>query len=373
MLLWVIFAVMTAAALLTILVPLGRRGAADTSPGSGVSVYRDQLRAVTADVDRGLLDEAEAEAARIEISRRLLAEAEAERAETRSAPGPASMVRSAGALCAAAVAVALGGYLALGSPNLQGAPAAQRQSADMDRRQLTDLVTRVEAHLLKNPRDGDGWDVVAPAYMRLREFAKAGRAFTFAIDLLGPSADRYGGLGEAITMQGNGLVTEQAREAFEKSLELNPDLVRPRYFLGVAHEQEQQWDKAAEVWRHLLNTTPDQAPYRPMLERKLTEASAQADGNAAPGPTADDIERARSLSAEERRDMIDQMVAGLAERLEQDGDDIEGWLRLIRSYAVLGRTEDARAATTGARTQFAGRGGELARINALAEELDLAQ
>ena len=36
--------------------------------------------------------------------------------------------------------------------------------------------------------------------------------------------------------------------------------------------------------------------------------------------------------------MIRSMVDGLAQRLHQDGHDVEGWLRLVRAYTVLQET-----------------------------------
>jgi cytochrome c-type biogenesis protein CcmI len=81
MTLWIIFAVMTAAAVVTVLWPLGRKPAG--SGGSDRLVYADQLQEIERDRAAGLIGEAEAESARIEISRRLLAAAEAEAARRR--------------------------------------------------------------------------------------------------------------------------------------------------------------------------------------------------------------------------------------------------------------------------------------------------
>ena len=53
---------------------------------------------------------------------------------------------------------------------------------------------------------------------------------------------------------------------------------------------------------------------------------------------------AQGMSAEERNQMIAAMVDGLAERLKQNPDDLEGWQRLGQSYAVLGRHDEARDA-----------------------------
>ena len=39
--------------------------------------------------------------------------------------------------------------------------------------------------------------------------------------------------------------------------------------------------------------------------------------------------------------MINQMVQRLANRLADEPDDAQGWLRLGRAYSVLGRRDDA--------------------------------
>jgi len=68
--------------------------------------------------------------------------------------------------------------------------------------------------------------------------------------------------------------------------------------------------------------------------------------NAAPGPTVAQMQAAQNMSAEDRRVMIENMVAGLAARLEETPDDVEGWVMLGRSYSVLGRKDESVAAFT---------------------------
>ena len=46
--------------------------------------------------------------------------------------------------------------------------------------------------------------------------------------------------------------------------------------------------------------------------------------------------------------MIAAMVSRLAERLASDGGSVEEWVRLVRSYTVLGREADAREAVVAA-------------------------
>src|SRR5687768_1428269 len=85
MTLWFVLALMTAAAVFAVLLPLGRQSAVRRS-GSDVAVYRDQLEELERDRIAGAIADAEAEAARIEIARRLIAAADAAPAETRVQP-----------------------------------------------------------------------------------------------------------------------------------------------------------------------------------------------------------------------------------------------------------------------------------------------
>jgi len=51
--------------------------------------------------------------------------------------------------------------------------------------------------------------------------------------------------------------------------------------------------------------------------------------------------------------MIRGMVEQLATRLHQDGSDVDGWLRLLRAYMVLGDRDKAKAAVAEARGALA--------------------
>jgi cytochrome c-type biogenesis protein CcmH len=61
----------------------------------------------------------------------------------------------------------------------------------------------------------------------------------------------------------------------------------------------------------------------------------------------------------------------LAERLKHAPNDPEGWRRLVRSYAVLGEADKARAALADARHVFTGNKAELAALDAEARTLKL--
>ena len=77
------------------------------------------------------------------------------------------------------------------------------------------------------------------------------------------------------------------------------------------------------------------------------------------------------MSQADRQAMIETMVQSLANRLDQKGDDLAGWLKLVKAYTVLGRKDDALKALAKAKTQFSGNEGALRDLDTLAAELGL--
>src|SRR3954453_10215726 len=115
MALWLVLALMTAAAIFAVLWPLGRVRAT-AAAGNDIAVYRDQLEEIARDRAAGLIGEAEAEAARVEVSRRLIAAGDPMVAPSNVAGG--RLRRRVAALAALIVIslIAAGLYLTLGSP-----------------------------------------------------------------------------------------------------------------------------------------------------------------------------------------------------------------------------------------------------------------
>jgi len=372
MILWVIFAVMTAAAIFAVLWPLGRTASAARGGGSDVLVYKDQLREIDRDRAAGLLGEAEAEAARLEVSRRLIAAADAEQTVK-----PAAALRLGwrrAAVIAALIVLPLGVpglYVALGSPNIPGEPAFARVDTGQGRQSIASLVSQVEARLAGNPNDGMGWEVIAPVYMRLGRFDDAVQARRKALAINGESAAREADLGEALAAASNGVVTVEAKQAFQRSVEDDPHDAKARYFLGLAAEQDGNNTEAASIWRTLLADAPDGAPWVKFVREALDRAAGTPAPAIAGGPRAEDIAAAANMSEDTRRDMIRGMVARLSDRLHANGGDVDGWLRLVRSYAVLGDRDKARAAAADAKRALADRPEAIRQIDDLIKGLGI--
>ncbi|GEC14345.1 c-type cytochrome biogenesis protein CcmI [Nitrobacter winogradskyi] len=343
MTLWFVFALMTAGAAFAVLWPLGRSGSRRTSGGSETTVYRDQLAEVGRDAAAGLIGEAEAAAARVEIGRRLLEAADAERHQP---PDSKLWLRRAVAVVALAgiPLLAFATYLPLGSPQLPDFPLAARiQTADASQ-SLDSLVARVESHLEKNPADGRGWTVLAPVLAKLGRFDGAARAYRNVITYEGETAPRRADLGAAIAGAANGIVTAEAKKEFERALALDPQEAKARFFLGMAAQQDGRGADAVKIWKALLVDAPADAEWRVTVQEALAQL-----GDGAPRPTEEAVAAASDMNESDRSAMIHTMVDRLAARLKQDGNDVEGWLRLARAYMVLNQPEKSRAVRDDAR------------------------
>lgn len=355
MTLWIVLAALTVAALAWVGWPLLRpKQMGEARAAYDTAVYLDQLEELERDRARGLIDDSQAVAARIEIERRLLAAA-------RSEASPAGPVRRHPVMAVAVLALiplmAIPLYTLIGSPELPNLPFAERQQAapassmaEAARARLADA----EKRAAENPGDAEIWFDLGRFRLVAGDVAGASAALQRAMDITGGRADIASAYGEALTRAADGRVTPEARAAFTTAATGNPDDPRARYFLALGDFQEGRQDIALRAWSELARSAPANAPWLSTVQARIAETARALGENPADwlrpvdtaqrGPNADDIAAAQQMSAEERTEMIRGMVAGLATRLEENPDDVEGWRRLARSRVVLGESEGAAEA-----------------------------
>jgi cytochrome c-type biogenesis protein CcmH len=385
MILWPILTLMTLGAVIAVWWPLARRQGSVRS-GSDIAVYRDQLDEIDRDQAASLIGNVEAEAARVEVSRRLIAAAETAKARSVApAAGAAGWYRRA-TLAAAIVLLPVGAgavYLSLGSPGLVSVSMNAATDGKPLPAGIEHTVAEVETYMESNPRNGRGWELLAPVYLRLGRFDDAVRARRNALEIFGPDAAHLGDLGEAMVMASGGLVTAEAKSLFERANAADPEDVMAQYYLGLSAKQDGRRDEAEKRWRALVSRAGEGAEWLPLVKDALARidekgpaavvaAPASGAAKAAPkGPSAREVAAAAQLAPAERNGMIEGMVARLARKMAENGSDVEGWLRLIKAYSVLGERDKALAAAANARSALAGNSDNLRRISELAKELGL--
>ncbi len=258
--------------------------------------------------------------------------------------------------------ITLGVYLRIGQPGLPDLPLASRAVTpqNMD---VASALQRIEQHLARNPDDGRGYEVVAPVYLRAGRFADAAFAYRRVIALLGPSATRHADLGEALVAEKDGIITAEARDAFEKAVALEPGYAKARFYLAVLLEQDGNRAGAVEKLTALaaeLGTGPGRMRVEAEIARMRTETG---------GPASEAGQSIAALPEAERQAAIRSMVDQLDTRLAGGSGTLGEWQRLIRARLVLNEPDKAREALGRARAALAGEPDSLKVLDELAGEI----
>ncbi|MBY6240772.1 c-type cytochrome biogenesis protein CcmI [Methylosinus sp. Sm6] len=356
---WLVFALLTGAAVMSVLWPLARRGEAADPAATDIAFFEEQIAEIDRESAEGRLSREDGEIARAEAARRLLRARAARAGEAK--PSRRNAVAAAAFAILVVPALALLVYSRLGHSNLPDLPLQARLEAAPAHSDLASAVARIEAHLAEHPEDGRGYEVVAPFYLRNGRAADAVDAYQKALRLLGPTPQRHASLGEARVMAEKGRVSEEAQRDFEAALALDPKSAISRYYIGLAAAQNGERDKAIDLWSKLLGDSAPDAPWR----ERVTALLAQLRG----APASEDGAKIAAMPQGAQLQAIRSMVERLRGRLEQNGEDVEGWLKLIRAYSVLDEAAQAKTALDGARKALANDRDGLARVDALAREL----
>ncbi len=296
-------ALLTTATVGVLLVPLLRRRVGHTARlDNDLAIYRDQLSELEREQATGALPEAEAKAARTEIERRILTAAEQDAKEAAPKDTAALHRFLPPALCLAVPLIALGLYLQMGRPGLPAQPFVAHATAAPQQNDLPALIAAAKKTAAEHPDD--------------------------------PAA--LSALGEALTMEADGVVTAPAVEAFTKALKLEPGDARAAFYLGLHDSQAGDSPAALKRWRALEAQSPPDAPWLPTLRAEIQRLDPSAKPTAMPTPSQDQVEAMSKLSPEERQKTIHAMVDGLDAKMRDTPNDRDGWLRLANARKVLG-------------------------------------
>ncbi len=181
----------------------------------------------------------------------------------------------------------------------------------------------------------------------------------------------------------NGYVSPEAEALFRKVLSQDEDNGGALYYLGLMYANLDRPDLSFEIWRELLNRGPDDAPWVPLIREQIMEVAWRAGKNryelppkttiSLNGPTKADIEASNEMTADERREMISNMVESLANRLASQGGTSDEWARLIKALSVLGDSDRAKKIWAEASNIYNNSPVDLNVINNIANEIGISR
>lgn len=351
-LLAVLLALLAAAALFY----AGRGRSVNASEDKDIEAEQAHQRALLEELEEdraaGRISEADAKASRAEIAREALRIEAA--AATHAAKATNSSRRVAAGAAAAVAVFSLGLYAVMGQPQLPGEPLSARPIELASGMSLNDAIARVEARLAQSPNDLRGWKVIAPVYVKVGRYDEAVRAYQNILRLESPvSAKTKVDLAEAMIMARGGVAAGEPLDLLEQAVAQDPKNDRGRFYIAGEATRAGDFGRAVELWKGLIDSASGSEGWLPVARQGLQFAEARLNGDA-PAAAAAQTQPAQASGTggasqgqlsgmtADQQDMIRNMVAGLADRLANEGGSVDEWLRLVRSRLVLGDKAQAQ-------------------------------
>ncbi len=272
---WLAIVALLLLACIVVLPPLLKRPPTAQRDSTSLAVYRDQLREIDADLERGVITPAEAGAARIEIKRRILALPSNETIGQTTRLPRAVPIAVAALLSAASLAI----YLPLGRPQLPDRPydaAAERTAAATEMLgEVEQMVAKLAARLKTQPNDAKGWRMLGWSYVQLGRVKDGVEALARAVQLDPENAALRSQYGEATVQLAGGTVTPEAQAIFAQALKRNAKDPRARFYQGLALTQAGKDREAFDLWVAIIKDGPPDAQWLPGLRDQARELAAK--------------------------------------------------------------------------------------------------
>jgi cytochrome c-type biogenesis protein CcmH len=285
---FVSFAVLfIATALLFVLPPL-LRARRDVNPVTrdavNVSVYRDQMRELEADLATGVLSRDRYDEARRELERRLLEDAASAAQPVKAAP----RTRYAALVVGVTIPVVAGMlYMVTGTPGaLDVERVAAEQSHAMDRQQMEELVERLAQKLRESKEpNAEGWAMLARSYNSMGRFEDAVAAYKTALKAGPPDARLLADYADALAMVQGRTLAGEPEKLIQQALRLDPQNVKALALAGTVAFDKKNYREAAAHWEKILAVVPPESETAQAIKGSIVEARSLA-GLPADAPAA---------------------------------------------------------------------------------------
>ncbi len=304
---WVVVVIMVVGVLLLLAVPLlglGKRPLSATRAEANLSVYRDQLRELDAELAATTLDQAQYRTARGDLESRVLEDAGSTVSAAASVAGKRLPKTAIAALAVTIPVVAVVLYLALGTPaGLEPQPQTQELGAEhsITPQQIEDMVVQLKQRLASQPDDAEGWTMLARSYVFLRHYDEARDAYARAAKLLPDNANVLADYADtlAYTM---GTLQGEPEKIIRQALQADPNHIKALMLAGSLALERKDYRASIEPWQKILNLVPADSQEASMATASISEAR-DLGGLSPPAPQTsnlaqNNLPQARSGAAE---------------------------------------------------------------------------
>lgn len=291
---WSIATLLVVVTLAVLLLPLfsaRRKTAAPDANAAALAVYRDQKRALDAELADGVIGAEEHEAAVAELSRRL--------GEDVGAPGeqaPAASPRKRTWIVAAALLVVIPSaafilYALLGKPEAITSSPAGGNAHEVSDQQILAMVDSLAKRLKTRPDDADGWVLLARSYQALGRFGEAADAYGHAEALVPDNAELLADYADVLAMAQGRKLSGKPAELASRALTIDPNHTKALALAGTAALEAHDLEAAVGYWRRLQALLPEGSEDARQITAIIAEVESAKSGGKSPPPSAPARER----------------------------------------------------------------------------------
>lgn len=273
---WAVGALLAAIILILLLRPLlGKREEGGVSRSeANLSIYREQLRELDADLAAGTLRQADYAQAKRELEARLL-----EDVSEAGTPGEKRGGRGiAYAIVVAVPLLAIGMYLLLGTPDALDPGKAGRDddAHGISAAQIEGLVQKLAERMEQNPEDAEGWKMLGRSYSVLGRHKAAADAYAQAAKRLPADAQLLADYADSLAMAQGRSLEGEPEKLLQRALEADPTNLKALALAGTAAFERKDYATAVRYWERMLPLVAADSEDARQISANIDEARSLA-------------------------------------------------------------------------------------------------
>lgn len=275
---WMIAALLIAIALLFIVPALLGRGKQKTSSRrseANLSIYRDQLRELDADLAAGKLSQQQYQETRNEIEGRLLEDSGAIDEEATPSGGRWLLIMAVVTVPVLTISL----YLLLGKPEGLRLPTHTteiNQSPGVSPAQIEAMVKGLEQRLKAQPDDVKGWAMLGNSYGVMGRFKESAAAYGRAAALAPNNAQLLADYADVMAMSRGKIFEGEPEKIIQQALKADPGNTKALALAGSAAFQRKDYKAAIDYWQRLVKLLPVDSEFMRSVSGSIAQAQKLA-------------------------------------------------------------------------------------------------
>jgi cytochrome c-type biogenesis protein CcmH len=199
------------------------------------------------------------------------------------------------ALPSAIAVIAIGVYTLAGkTDNVAVAPVVSQPAPHQSSTQQTNkggdldvVVKRLESKLEKDPKNGEGWALLAHTYVELGKHREADAAFAKAAVLLSPDAKFLADWADAHVVAHDRKWDDAARDMIKRALSIDPKHLKSLALAGSEAFDRGDYKNSIAYWKKMKAAAPADSMDAKLADANIQEADAILAGKKPGGATED--------------------------------------------------------------------------------------